>query len=141
MIRFVDTSGWAAWLSRREPSHSLARTVVTETRRAKGRLITTNWILTELTALLTSPMRISKLTQIEFFDSMRSWNGLVIATVDPVLEAEAWNLWRARPDKTWSLVDCASFVLMKQRGLTDAITSDQHFEQAGFNRVLKPSIP
>ena len=40
-------------------------------------------------------------------------------------------------DKTWSLVDCISFVMMKEKGLTDALTVDKHFEQAGFNRLMK----
>ena len=40
-------------------------------------------------------------------------------------------------DKEWSLVDCASFVIMKQRGVTEALTTDHHFEQAGFVRLLK----
>ncbi len=43
----------------------------------------------------------------------------------------------ARADKEWSLVDCASFVVMQQRGLTEALTTDRHFEQAGFVRLLK----
>ncbi len=42
-----------------------------------------------------------------------------------------------RPDKEWSLVDCASFVLMRQREINEALTSDHHFEQAGFSRLLK----
>jgi len=46
-------------------------------------------------------------------------------------------LFQRRPDKTWSLVDCASFVVMQKRGITEALTSDVHFEQAGFIRLLK----
>lgn len=125
MIRFVDTSGWAAWLSPRDSFHASARKVVVESRRANGRLLTSNWVLMELTALLVSPMRISKPIQIEFFDSMRAWKRLEIVTIDPVLEAGAWDLWSGRPDKNWSLVDCSTFVLMNRRGLTDAITSNK----------------
>jgi predicted nucleic acid-binding protein len=42
-----------------------------------------------------------------------------------------------RPDKEWSLVDCTSFVLMERRGLTEALTTDHHFEQASFVRLLQ----
>jgi len=46
-------------------------------------------------------------------------------------------LFRDRPDKEWSLTDCISFVVMKQEGLTEALTRDHHFEQAGFKSLLK----
>ena len=42
-----------------------------------------------------------------------------------------------RLDKDWSLTDCISFVVMRRRGLTDALTSDHHFEQAGFSILLR----
>jgi predicted nucleic acid-binding protein len=43
----------------------------------------------------------------------------------------------ARPDKAWSLVDCSSFAIMQQQNISHALTSDHHFEQAGFIRLLK----
>jgi uncharacterized protein len=46
------------------------------------------------------------------------------------------ELFAKRPDKEWSLVDCISFVVMKQRRLTDALTTDHHFKQAGYNALL-----
>ncbi len=42
-----------------------------------------------------------------------------------------------RPDKDWSLTDCISFVVMEEHGITDALTGDHHFEQAGFRALLK----
>jgi predicted nucleic acid-binding protein len=62
---------------------------------------------------------------------------LKVVHIDPSLDAEAWDLFQRRPDKTWSLVDCASFVVMQKRGINEALTSDVHFEQAGFVRLLK----
>src|SRR5208282_5143253 len=47
------------------------------------------------------------------------------------------DFFSARPDKEWSLTDCISFVVMNERGMTDALTSDHHFEQAGFQILLK----
>lgn len=57
--------------------------------------------------------------------------------LDATLDTAAWALWTARSDKDWSLVDCASFVVMQQLKLTEALTTDHHFEQAGFLRLLK----
>jgi predicted nucleic acid-binding protein len=45
-----------------------------------------------------------------------------------------------RLDKSYSLCDAVSFVLMRERGIADALTTDDHFEQEGFSRVLKPAV-
>jgi predicted nucleic acid-binding protein len=47
------------------------------------------------------------------------------------------QLYRSRHDKEWSLTDCVSFVVMQDEGISDALTGDKHFEQAGFNALLK----
>ena len=47
------------------------------------------------------------------------------------------DLYEARTDKEWGLVDCVSFIVMSDRGLTEALTSDEHFEQAGFVALLR----
>ena len=47
------------------------------------------------------------------------------------------QLYETRPDKAWSLTDCMSFIVMRDGGLTEALTADHHFEQAGFTVLLK----
>ena len=47
-----------------------------------------------------------------------------------------WRLFDARRDKSWSLTDCISFEMMKEHGLSEALTNDHHFEQAGFKALL-----
>ena len=101
------------------------------------RLITTSWVLVELAALLTSPLRMPKPLQIALLKDFRAASWVEIVSVDLALETAAWQLWEARPDKDWSAVDCASFQVMQQGGLTEALTTDHHFEQAGFQRLLK----
>jgi predicted nucleic acid-binding protein len=135
--RFADTSGWAAFIGRRERYHALAVALVTQVQQSGRPLLTTNLVLAELVSVLTSPMRLSRPQQIQFLKDLRSAPWVRIVPIDAALEAATWQLWESRPDKEWSLVDCASFVLMQQRGLTDALTSDHHFEQAGFVRLLK----
>jgi predicted nucleic acid-binding protein len=53
------------------------------------------------------------------------------------LFAEGISLYRSRLDKEWSLTDCISFVVMRREGLTEALTGDHHFEQAGFVALLQ----
>jgi predicted nucleic acid-binding protein len=53
------------------------------------------------------------------------------------IAAEGWRLFCERPDKEWSWTDCISFAVMKEREITNALTSDQHFEQAGFTALIR----
>lgn len=135
--RFVDTSGWASWASPREPHHSAAVARIAETVRAGRQLVTTNWVLVELTALVTRPVRLLKADRVRLIDAIVKDPSVRVLTVEAALEADAWHLWRTRLDKDWSLVDCASFAAMTRLGLADALTADHHFDQAGFARLLK----
>lgn len=49
----------------------------------------------------------------------------------------AFTLFKSRKDKDWGLVDCVSFIVMQNRGITDALTTDEHFQQAGFRALLR----
>lgn len=60
-----------------------------------------------------------------------------IIHINPTLFEQAFEHYRTYLDKTWSLVDCISFEVMKEKKLSDALTGDKHFEQAGFNRLMK----
>ena len=53
------------------------------------------------------------------------------------IDTKAWELLINRQDKEWSLVDCSSFIVMQDRKITESLTNDHHFEQAGFIRLLK----
>jgi len=87
--------------------------------------------------LLMSPLRIARPKIIAFIEGMKASPHVDIVHVDLQLDAQAWQLFTERPDKEWSLVDCASFVVMQQRGLLEAFTTGHHFEQAGFVNLLK----
>ena len=58
--------------------------------------------------------------------------------VDEILHRAALTLLQARPDKAYFLCDAVSFVLMQHRGITEALTTDHHFEQEGYVRLLEP---
>jgi len=134
---FADTSGWASVADRRQTFHAHAAALVQATLASAKRIVTTNLVLIELSALLTSPLRIPKLQQVQFLDDLRSDPDVEIVCIDTHLETAAWNLWRTRLDKEWTMTDCSSFLVMQQRGLQEVLTTDHHFEQAGFVRLLK----
>jgi predicted nucleic acid-binding protein len=59
-----------------------------------------------------------------------------VVHVTPDFYAKGWELYSNRLDKDWGVIDCLSFVIMQERNLTEALTSDHHFEQAGFKILL-----
>lgn len=134
---FVDTSGWGNLVDRKEPFHKLAKRLYLRAIQQKRSIITTNYILTELVSLLHSRRQIPRPAMVQFIDRLKQAPGLEIVHVDVALDDDGWQLLQSRLDKEWSLVDCVSFALMNQRGITEALTSDHHFEQAGFVRLLK----
>lgn len=135
---FVDTAGWAVLFVRTEPQHTQASALLRQWKQQGRRLVTTNYVLVELTSLFISPLRVPRPTQFRYIDAIKTAPYVEVVHVDPALDAAAWALLKSRPDKEWSLVDAASFVVMQERGIIEALTTDHHFEQAGFMRLLKP---
>lgn len=117
--------------------HSLTTKIYRGRRQQGYKFVTTNYILAELVALLTSPLRIPRSSVIAFIERLKVSPHVVIVHIDTTLDQQAWQLLTERPDKEWSLVDCSSFVVMQQRGTMEALTTDHNFEQAGYVCLLK----
>ena len=135
---FVDTAGWAAFLVRSEAFHDQAVFLLEHARENGQPILTTSYVIAELIALLTSPIRVPRCDQIRIVGTLRSAGWIRILHVDSIQERAAWNLLARHEDKAWSLVDCASFVIMREYSIGVALTTDRHFEQAGFTRLLRP---
>jgi len=90
-----------------------------------------------LVALLTEPLRVPRPEIIAFVNGLKTSPYVDIIHVDAALDEQSWRLLTQRQDKEWSLVDCSSFVVMQQRGITESLTTDHHFEQADFVRLLE----
>lgn len=134
---FVDTSGWANFFDTDEPFHGQARSIYENARNIGTRLVTTNYVIAELVSLLTSPFCISRPRIIEYIEGIKQSSAVELIHIDEGLDNRAWNLFTERDDKKWSLVDCSSFIVMQENGISEALTSDHNFEQAGFVRLLK----
>jgi len=130
---FVDTSGWAAPVLRNTPNYEEMATFAQRVASSARPLVTTNYVLTEVVALLTSRSRLTRPMMLQFLQQIRQT--VYVVHIDRQADLEAWTLLDQYADKNWSLVDAVSFVVMRQLGLQEAFTSDQHFVQAGFARV------
>ena len=133
---FVDTSGWASFFIKTDPYHEKAFKLMMLWQQQNRRVVTTNYVLSELVALFTRS-RVRRVRALDYINGICSNPLVEIIHVDLALDAAAWELLENRQDKEWSLVDAASFVVMKNRRITEALTTDHHFEQAGFTRLLK----
>lgn len=133
---FVDTSGWADPVLRNTPDHAMMEAHYRQTVASRRPLVTTNYIIAELGALLTTRSRASRPRILALITAIKRVSNLRIVHIDPSLDGEAWALLEGHPDKQWSLVDAASFVVMRRLSISEAFTTDRHFAQAGF--VLLP---
>ena len=131
---FVDTSGWGNLVVQSQEFHTKTKEIYLSAKQNNTRLTTTSYILTEITALFFSPLRVSRLKTIAFIEGIKNSSLVDIIHIDERIEQESWKLFSNRIDKDWSLVDCSSFVVMEEKKISDALTTDQHFEQAGFIR-------
>lgn len=134
---FVDTSGWASLFVNTQPYHSQADRCFRQAVGQQRSVVTTNYVISELVALLDSPLRIPRPRIFEVVDAIKTVPYVQIVHIDEATDTAAWELCKSRPDKAWSLVDCTSFVLMQQLSIQETLTTDRHFEQAGFVRLLK----
>lgn len=129
---FADTFYYLALLNSVDGAH---RTAIEFTDAFSGTMLTTDFVLTELADGLAGAR--TKRALVEFIDDHRRDPAVRIVPVGKKILSSGWDLYRKRLDKDWSLTDCVSFVVMKDRGITDALTGDHHFEQAGFHALLK----
>jgi len=127
----LDTSGLLCLYYQGEPFHTEA---VQAYKSAQTRIIH-SYILAEYVALATA-RRFPRLPVLEYLEDLIENPDIDIVWVDERLHREAATLLLARIDKGYSLCDAVSFVLMRQRNLSAALTTDKHFEQEGFIRFL-----
>jgi predicted nucleic acid-binding protein len=129
----LDTSGLLCLLHRDEPQHDRAKQLYVS---AHDRL-THSYVLDELIALALR-RKVNRTQVLVYSTSILDTPRVEIVWVDELLHRSALALLGGRKDKTYSLCDAVSFVLMRERGLHEALTTDKHFEQEGFKRLLAP---
>ena len=131
---FLDTSGWIALLNSADALHSAASSVLSALRLRSSMIVLTDWIVAETgNGLARTKARQRFPLAVEMI--RRSPRARLIPVSASLFQA-ALDLYASRPDKTWGLVDCASFLVMQEHRIAEAVTNDRHFEQAGFRCLL-----
>jgi predicted nucleic acid-binding protein len=129
---FADTSFYVAILIPSDSLHAKATAVAATLR---GPIATSEFVLLEVANFFARVPNRHLFTQL--LRNLRAAKEVEIVAASDVLFERGAKLFDSRQDKDWSLTDCTSFELMKEKGITDALTSDHHFEQAGFRVLLK----
>jgi predicted nucleic acid-binding protein len=135
---FLDAAYAIALSSPRDQCHVRAMELAGQIRAAGIPIVTTQAVVLEIgNALSKGRLRQSGIALIE---SLERDSNIEIVPLSEELLVRAFHLFRSRPDKEWGLTDCVSFVVMTERGLTEALTADDDFRQAGFRTLLTDPI-
>ncbi len=133
-VVFLDTNGWLALLNASDALHPTATSTWGALLKQGYSVVLTDWVVAETgNGLARTRARGQLARAVEMIRS--SSIARLIPVSEPLFE-QALHLYASREDKTWGLVDCASFIVMQEEGVSEAFTNDHHFEQAGFKCLL-----
>jgi uncharacterized protein len=131
---FIDTSAFYASFDPKDSNYHIALDFFQEIREnTLYRLFATNLVFYETITLVRARIGIAE--SIAFGQNLFQSKGIRNIFVDHDLEAKALDIFNSHTDKEFSFVDCASFAVMKELGISKAFTFDKHFKQFGFEIV------
>lgn len=130
-VVFADTFYFLALLNRKDEAHERCRSFAS---RFSGSLVTTEFVLIELADAIAATGH--RVQAARFIEHVRTAPNFKCIASSSELFTDALDLYRVRPDKEWTLTDCASFVVMQKEGMREAATGDHHFAQAGYDPIF-----
>lgn len=130
---FADTFYFFALGNRNDLAHSKA---LAFNQAYLGALVTTDFVLIEFADGCAGRAH-RRVAVLDTVNELRRNPAVRVRPCTEQLFMEGMQLYEQRSDKEWSLTDCISFVVMGKEGITEALTGDRHFEQAGFIEMLK----
>lgn len=132
---FLDTSFSIALTIAKDEFHSIALNLAEQIWTNEIKIITTQVVIIEIGNAL-SKLKYRR-AAVKIIEQLESDSNVEITSLTDELYNSAFNLFRNRLDKEWGLIDCISFIVMRERGMTEALTADEHFVQAGFRALLR----
>jgi uncharacterized protein len=135
---FVDTSGWTACADGADPAHDRCREVRDAALKAGRILVTTDFVVDETLTLLR--IRLGLDASERWWKQIDGSSRLRWERIDSDRFEKARLLFFQYRDKDFSFTDCTSFVVMRETRLTQAIATDRHFRQAGFQVLPGPRV-
>ena len=131
---FLDAAYAIALSVPKDQYHRRAISLADELEASQTHMITTRAVLLGIGNALSKQRH--RQAAMELLESLEADPNVEIIPLSEILYAQAFDLYCNRPDKEWGLTDCISFVVMQEQKLTEALTTDTHFQQAGFLALL-----
>jgi uncharacterized protein len=131
---FLDAAYAIALSVPKDRYHVRAVCLADELEALKTRMVTTQAVMLEIGNAL-SKQRYRE-AAVELLKSLEADPNVEIVPLSEELYARAFHLYWNRADKEWGLTDCVSFSIMQDLKITEALTTDDHFQQAGFQALL-----
>ncbi|HZZ29467.1 MAG TPA: PIN domain-containing protein [Pirellulales bacterium] len=128
---FADTFFFLAMLNIRDATH---RQAVALSETYDGVIVTTHWVLVEVADAFCKPADRNRF--VDLLELIEADKRMRVISASKSLFERGTELFAQRKDKSWSLTDCISFVVMDQHHIREALTADHHFSQAGFTLLL-----
>ena len=136
---FADAGYWIALLNPRDRLHDVARATAADP--ALDLIVTTQMVLTETLNLVGSIGPDHRQRASDLAHALAQSPDVEVVPQTPGQFEAALELYRSRGDQSWSLTDCASFLVMRERQITVALAHDRDFEQAGFTALMRNTDP
>ena len=131
---FADANYWIGLFNPKDQLHDAA--MAASRTLTRTRLVTSEMVLVEvLNGLAEYPALRGQV--VLAVDAIMADPNTEVVPQSALLFRDALAHFRQHQDKEWGLTDCSSFVIMRQRGLHEALTHDHHFEQAGYTALLR----
>jgi predicted nucleic acid-binding protein len=131
---FADTSFWIALLEAGDQHHARALAWQNKIVRDRTFLITTEPVLWETLNYFAIPA--ARVRAVRLYHACHNRQEIGVVDFDAGHCQAAVALYETRRDKEWGIIDCFSFEVMRETKMTDALTADRHFGQAGFGVLL-----
>ena len=125
---FADAFYWIALLNPKDTWHQAVISY-----RPEGKLITTDVVLDEMLNFFSKRGSFMRQKAITLYEKIQTNPQIEIVIADSEIRKAATDIYKQRLDKGYSITDCISMVVMKQRAIVDVLTNDRHFTQEGFN--------
>ncbi|MBI4658045.1 MAG: type II toxin-antitoxin system VapC family toxin [Verrucomicrobia bacterium] len=132
---FLDAAYLIALGQPGDQHHAKALALAETIRAQHTRVVTNRAVLLEVGSAL-SKLKF-RLVAIQLLESIERAPSVEVVPLSEELVQAGWDMFRRRSDKEWSWADCISFVVMQERGIRQALTTDEHFQQAGFTALLR----
>ncbi len=132
---FLDTAYAIALSSEEDSLHELALRIADDLEEQQTAMVTTRAILLEIGNALSKKR--FRHAAVALLQALESDPKVEIVPFSQELGDKGFDLFRKRPDKDWGLIDCVSFIVMQEQGITQALTTDDHYRQAGFQVLMR----